>query len=228
MQPYFFPYIGYFQLMNSVDEFVVYNNIEFTKKGWINRNRILVNGNPSYITLPLKKDSDYLAVKDRYLADSWHIDRVKMLNRITAAYSKSPYFDSIYEIISTCILFDESNLFRFVLHSLNEVKRYLNIPTSLLISSTIPIDHTLKAEDKVIAICKNSNADTYLNPIGGTKLYNKENFRNQGIDLSFLKPNEYNYRQYKNDFIPWLSILDVMMFNSKSEIKKILTHFSLM
>ena len=82
MQPYFFPYIGYFQLMNAVDEFVVYDNIEFTKKGWINRNRILVNGKDAFITISLKKDSDYLDVRDRYLADSWSSDRVKMLNRM--------------------------------------------------------------------------------------------------------------------------------------------------
>ncbi len=78
MQPYFFPYIGYFQLINTVDEFVVYDNIEFTKKGWINRNRILVNGKDEYITLPIKKDSDFLHVKDRFLAETWSKDSAKM------------------------------------------------------------------------------------------------------------------------------------------------------
>jgi len=110
MQPYFFPYIGYFQLMNAVDEFVVYDNIEFTKKGWINRNRILVNGQDSFITLPLKKDSDYLDVRDRYLADSWTSEKIKMLNRIKGSYRKAIQFDFVYPVIEKCILYDESNL----------------------------------------------------------------------------------------------------------------------
>src|SRR4030042_5533275 len=93
MQPYFLPYIGYFQLMNAVDEFVIYDNIEFSKKGWINRNRILVNGKDSYITIPLKKDSDYLDVRDRYLAETWSSEKIKMLKRIIGSYRKAPRFD---------------------------------------------------------------------------------------------------------------------------------------
>src|SRR5689334_1147970 len=99
MQPYFFPYIGYFQLMNAVDEFVVYDNIEYTKKGWINRNRILEDGTDSYITIPLKKDSDYLDVRDRRLAESWPTEKRKMLNRIIQSYRKAPYFNSVYPMI---------------------------------------------------------------------------------------------------------------------------------
>src|ERR1700722_4154503 len=148
MQPYFFPYIGYFQLMNAVDEFVIYDNIEFSKKGWINRNRILVNGKDAYITLPLKKDSDYLDVKDRFLAETWPLDRKKMLNRISESYKKAANFDSVYPLIEKCIFFEESNLFKFILNSLILIKDYLNISTSFVISSTIPIDHNLKAEQK--------------------------------------------------------------------------------
>lgn len=227
MQPYFFPYIGYFQLMNAVDEFVIYDNIEFTKKGWINRNRILVNGKDFFITIPLKKDSDYLDVRDRYLADSWSSERVKMLNRIKESYRKAPQFDSVYPIVEKCIYFDDTNLFNFILNSLNQVKEYLEIRTSFLISSTIPIDHALKADKKVIAICKEINADMYVNPIGGVELYDKDRFMGEGIDLHFLKTDEFSYAQFGNGFIPWLSILDVMMFNSKEAITKILTQYSL-
>src|SRR5688572_4948402 len=99
MQPYLFPYIGYFQLMNAVDEFVIYDNIEFTKRGWINRNRILVNGKPVFITLPLRNDSDYLHVKDRFLADNWVLHRKKNLNRIVESYNKAPLFASAFPII---------------------------------------------------------------------------------------------------------------------------------
>jgi hypothetical protein len=219
MQPYFFPYIGYFQLMNAVDEFVIYDNIEFSKKGWINRNRILVNGKDSYITIPLQKDSDYLDVRNRYLAASWSSERKKMLKRITDSYRKASRFDLVYPIIEKSIVFEESNLFKFILNSLRVVKEYLDIQTPLVISSTIPIDHSLKAEKKVIALCKARKANEYLNSIGGIKLYEKDRFTNEGLDLHFLRTNDVRYKQFNNDFVSSLSIIDVMMFNSKGEIR---------
>ena len=114
MQPYLFPYIGYFQLMNAVDKFVVYDNIEYTKKGWINRNRIWVNGSDAYITLPLKKDSDFLNVNERFLAETWKSERQKLLNRISGAYKKSPHFESAFPLVQKCLLFDDGNLFNFI------------------------------------------------------------------------------------------------------------------
>ena len=225
MQPYFFPYIGYFQLMNAVDEFVIYDNIEFTKKGWINRNRILANKKDIFITIPLKKDSDHLDVRDRYLADSWSSERVKMMNRIKEYYRKAPQLELVYPVIKKCILFEENNLFNFILNSLNQVKEYLEIRTPLVISSNICIDHALKAEKKVIDICKARKADMYVNPIGGIQLYEKDEFKKKGIELYFLKTNDFRYMQLSNDFIPFLSILDVMMFNSKEEIKEYLKSF---
>ena len=133
MQPYFFPYIGYFQLMNAVEEFVIYDNIEFTKKGWINRNRILVKGKDSYITLPLKKDSDYLDVRDRYLSEIWSNEKRKILNRLTTSYKKSAYFDLVFHILERCLSFEEQNLFKFILNSLDQIKKYLEIETSIFI-----------------------------------------------------------------------------------------------
>lgn len=222
MQPYFFPYIGYFQLMNAVDEFVVYDNIKYTKKGWINRNRILVNSEVSYISVPLKKDSDNLDVRDRFLADTWVVDREKMLNRIKESYKKAPYFETVYPFVKDCILFEEKNLFLFIYHSLVKIKEYLGIPTTFTISSTVEIDHKLKSAEKVLAICKAKNTTTYINPIGGVELYNKDEFKNQGIDLHFIKTNDFKYKQFNNEYIPFLSIIDVMMFNSKEEINKYL------
>jgi WbqC-like protein family len=225
MQPYFFPYIGYFQLMNAVDEFVVYDNIEYTKKGWINRNRILVNERDSYITLPLKKASDYLDIGDRYLAESWSSEKYKLLNRMIAAYRKAPYFNSVFPMIERCILFEECNLFAFILHSLCQAASYLKIQTSLLISSSITVNDELKGEKRVIEICKARSANSYLNPIGGIQLYSKDRFKEQGLDLHFLKTNDFSYKQFNNDFVPFLSIIDVIMFNSIEEIKGYLDSF---
>jgi hypothetical protein len=224
MQPYIFPYIGYFQLMNAVDEFVVYDNIELSKKGWINRNRVLVNGKDEYITLTLKKNSDFLHIKDRFLADTWEADRKKIINRITESYRKAPHFVAAFEVIERCILYHDKNLFNFILYSLNCIKEYLNITTKLVTSSTIEINHSLKSEEKVIAICKVQSATTYINPIGGVNLYNKNNFSKEGIELQFLQAKNVEYEQYKNEFVPWLSIIDVMMFNSKEEIQNFLNN----
>ena len=222
MQPYLFPYIGYFQLINAVDEFIVYDNIQFTKKGWINRNRILVNGADAYITIPLKKDSDYLDIKDRYLSDDWEVERKKLLNRIKESYRKAPQFDLTIPLIEKIVMYEDRNLFQFIFHSLLEINSFLEIKTPLVISSTIPIDHSLKAEKKVIELCKARSASQYINPIGGVELYSKDEFKSQGLELHFLKANNIIYPQFKNDFVPFLSIIDVMMFNSKETVRKYL------
>lgn len=222
MQPYFFPYIGYFQLMNAVDEFVIYNDIKFTKKGWINRNKILVNNQSQYITLPIKKASDSLPVNHRFLADTWTSDRRKLLNRINESYRKSLYFNEVYSLIENCLNFSDDNLFNFIHNSLLSIKEYLGINTPFVISSTIPLKDGLKAENLVIQICKERNTDTYINPIGGIELYNKSSFEKEGIDLFFLKSKEFTYQQFNNQFVPWLSIIDIMMFNSTETIMKLL------
>jgi hypothetical protein len=227
MQPYFMPYIGYFQLINSVDQFIIYDNIQYTKKGWINRNRILVNGNDQLITLPIKKDSDYLNVVERELSESWGKDKNKMLNVIKSSYSKAPYFQETFELISKCLNNPEINLFKFIYDSIVLINDYLEIKTPIVISSTINADHTLKSQDKVLSLCKAQNVDVYINSIGGVELYDKETFKQNNIELNFIKSNPIQYKQFNNEFISWLSIIDVLMFNSKEEIKKYLNNYTL-
>ena len=227
MQPYFTPYIGYFHLINAVDEFVIYDNIQYTKKGFINRNRILYNGTEQLISLPLKKVSDYLNVVERELSESWKKDKNRILNTIKSSYSKSPYFEESYNLISKCLDNPEINLFRFIYDSIILINEYLGIKTKIIISSTIDIDHTLKSQDKVLAICKERNATQYINSIGGVKLYNKEIFKQNKIELNFIKSNPIQYKQFNNEFLPWLSIIDVLMFNSKEQINKYLNEYTL-
>lgn len=218
-QPYFFPYIGYFQIMNAVNEFIVYDNIKYTKKGWLNRNRILVEGRDAFITLPLKKDSDFLDVRDRYIAATWHKERDRMLNRIHNSYRASSQFHSVYPLVEKILYYEDDNLFRFLYHSLTILKEYLNIRTSLVVSSTVPIDHTLKNNHKVLALCKARNATIYINPISGATLYGRENFKRQGINLLFIKTRNTSYAQHGATFVPNLSIIDVMMFNDREYIQ---------
>ena len=227
MQPYFFPYLGYFQLMNAVDEFVIYDNIQYTKKGWINRNRVLSNGQDKMISLPLKKASDYSEVVARSLSDTWPKDKHKIINLIKSCYTKAPYFKQVFPVIEESLLHEDVNLFNFLFASIKKLNQYLNIETKIIISSSLDVDHALKRQDKVISICQNLNAQTYINPIGGLDLYNKEDFNNKGINLSFIKSDSIFYKQFKNDFIPSLSIIDVLMFNSKEQVKKYLQNYAL-
>tara|TARA_B100000287_G_scaffold435165_1_gene502202 strand:- start:964 stop:1674 length:711 start_codon:yes stop_codon:yes gene_type:complete len=228
MQPYFFPYVGYFQLINSVDQFVIYDNIQYEKKGWINRNRILSNGQDRIITLPLKKASDYFNVMDRRLSDNWPDKRRKMINLIKSCYAKAPYFKEGFSIMEESLSYEDTNLFNFLFNSLKKVNEYLNIQTQIIVSSSLDIDHTLKSQDKVISICKSLNAETYINAIGGVKLYKKEDFNKNNIKLNFIQSELTAYKQFKNNFLPWLSIVDVIMFNSRQEIRdKHLSNYNL-
>lgn len=226
MQPYFFPYIGYWQLINAVDKFVIYDNIKFTKKGWIKRNRILVDGKDKLITLPIKMDSDELYIKERQLADSYIKDKGKMLNQIKAAYIKSPQFDKVLPIIEECLEFNNKNLFEFLYNSIKVIANYLEIDTEIVISSDININHSLKNKYRIFEICKTLGGDFYINPIGGIELYEKGEFIQNGIELKFIKTDSIEYVQCGNKFIPNLSIIDVMMFNSKKELKELLKRYS--
>lgn len=227
MQPYIFPYIGYFQLIKAVDLFVIYDNIEYTKKGWINRNRILINSSDEFFTIPLKKDSDYLNVNERYLSDSWTKDRIKILNKLKENYKKAPFYLQTVKIIESTFFYEGDNLFDFLNNSLKEVMRYLEIRTEIIQSSKVLIDHNLKANEKVTAICNELEASIYINPIGGVELYSKEKFQEKGIKLNFLNPKHIIYKQFDNEFVPWLSMIDVLMFNSPEDINKMLDKYIL-
>lgn len=212
MQPYFLPYIGYFQLMAAVDTFVVYDNIKYTKKGWINRNRMLSNGQDATFSLPLKKASDSLCIVEREV--SAEFDKQKLLNQIRGAYAKAPYFRDIFPHIETIVNFPAGNLFDYLYHSIRKIAALLELKTKFVISSSLPVDSTLKGQDKVLSICRALDAQSYINAIGGRELYSKDDFSQQGISLSFIQSDAFEYPQFGSSFVPWLSILDVLMFNS--------------
>ena len=227
MQPYFFPYIGYWQLINYCDVFVVYDNIQFTKKGWIKHNRILANGKDQMIGLTLKKNSDYLNVIDRYLSDDFDKERFKILNIIRQNYSKAEYFKEIFPIITEIMLYENKNLFEFIYNSIEEICKILNITTKLVIASKININHELKGKDKVIALTKKLQGDTYINPIGGIELYDFNEFKLNNINLAFLKAKNIEYKQLSNEFVPFLSIIDVLMNNGLEGTKQMLNQYDI-
>ena len=220
MQPYFMPYIGYWQLLAAVDAFVLYDNIQYTKKGWINRNRFLLNGQDSLFTIPVKKDAEYLDVVQRAVGDDFN--PVKLLNQFDASYRKAPFFKSVFPLVSSIVNSEHRNLFEYIHHAIQLTADFLGIRTPVIISSTIAIDHSLRGEAKVIALCKALGAGTYINAIGGQDLYSKSTFDAQRISLKFIKTRAIFYPQYANTFVPNLSIIDVMMFNSAESIRTML------
>lgn len=228
MQPYFLPYLGYWQLINAVDEFVVYDNIQYTKKGWFNRNRILVGGSDWLFTLPLKKDSDFLDVNQRELSETSELEVEKILRVISNAYRRAPYFEQAYPVIESCFRCPDKNLFRYIFNSLQTVSAYLGIKDKFVVSSAVPIEHkVLKGQEKVLAICKSREADHYINALGGQELYDKDIFKAEGIDLNFIRMGDVKYEQFNNEFVPGLSIIDVMMFNDKETITQMLGEYEL-
>ncbi len=226
MQPYIFPYIGYFQLINAVDQFVVYDDVNYINKGWINRNNILINGKSNLFIIPLSEVSQNKHINKISLSGDlkW---RNKLLKTIELAYKKAPFFNEAFPVIKEILLFEDKGLSGFSIFSLQKISDYLIIDTVFRISSEIDKNNELKGQHKIIEICKKLNATNYINAIGGQELYAKVNFESNKIALNFLKTQEIKYMQFGNLFTPWLSIIDVMMFNSPEQIKDFLNQYEL-
>lgn len=216
MQPYFFPYIGYFQLLGAVDLFIVYDNIKYTKKGWINRNRMLRNGEATVFSLPLKGAPDHLEVCQRQVADDFNA--AKLLNQFENAYHRAPCHEATLTLLSEGCGQPAENLFDALNRGIKKTCENLNLQTPIRPSSSIAIDHALKGQDKVLALCEAVGADTYINAIGGLELYSREDFAKRGIKLHFLRSQSVEYPQFGAPFVPWLSILDVLMFNPANTV----------
>ena len=223
MQPYFFPYLGYWQLLANVDKYVVYDDVTYIKGGWINRNNFLINGQKNLLTMQLEKASSYTLIKDIAIKD----DFVKFLKTIEMGYKKAPFFEDIFRLLKDICQCPDKKLGQFLFNSHIKICEYLGIDTELILSSSFEKHTELKGKEKVISICKQLGADEYINAIGGQELYDKKEFAENGIRLNFLQANLREYRQLKNEFVAGLSIIDIMMFNSKEEIKEMLNDFNL-
>ena len=223
MQPYFFPYLGYWQLLANVDKYVVYDDVTYIKGGWINRNNVLINGQKNLLTMQLEKASSYTLIKDIAIND----DFVKFLKTIEMGYKKAPFFEDIFRLLKDICQCPDKKLGQFLFNSHIKICEYLGIDTELILSSSFEKHTELKGKDKVISICKQLGADEYINAIGGQELYDKKEFAENGIRLNFLQANLREYSQLKNEFVAGLSIIDIMMFNSKEEIKEMLNDFNL-
>ena len=226
MQPYFFPYLGYWQLMNRVDRYVVLDDVAFIKKGWINRNTIKSNGNPLKINISIENISQNRLINEHYLVSDNKI-KIKLIKQIEQSYSHAPYFDIVMPMIKNIINYDENNVALYLFNQIKVIAKYLEMDTEFYLSSQINKDNTLKGQDRIIELCKKLNADTYINAIGGKELYDKESFKKENIELCFLKMNDVIYNQGNGEFIPCLSIIDILMNKSVKQIQTLLDEYTL-
>jgi len=226
MQPYIFPYIGYFQLINAVDKFVIYDDVNFINKGWINRNQILVSGQPHLFTIPLKDASQNKLIYEVELAlnDPW---KKKFLKTFQQSYQKAPNYQKVFLLIEEIVNFESVTIADLTLHAIKKLCAYMNIETEIVDSSRVYNNSEFKAQERILDICKKENASHYINPIGGMELYEKNKFEKEHIRLDFIKSVASPYPQFKNAFVPWLSVIDILMFNDDENIAKLLKEFEL-
>lgn len=227
MQPYFLPYIGYLQLMDAVDTFILYDDVAFINRGWINRNRLLINGQEHLFTIPLRDASQNKRINEVHLADDpkW---RGKLLKTIEQGYRKAPHYATVMPLTEKIVNFATDSIADMCSNSLVELSQYLSIDTRLVPSSAVYTNSELKAQERIIDICRQENATQYINPIGGQELYNKAAFAEQGMTLNFMQSNAVPYPQLKQpDFMPWLSVLDVLMNNDVSATRAMLGNYEL-
>ncbi|WP_026519124.1 WbqC family protein [Butyrivibrio sp. FCS006] len=232
MQPYFFPYIGYWQLLNAVDKYLIVDNVNYIKNGFINRNKILVNGEPFNFGISVKKASqNKLICEHEQGLDESSVN--KLLATLKSAYAKAPYFTDTYDLVKEVLEFglipEGRNLSIFLDNAIRLTSKKLGIETPInLTSKDVPLDGDYKREHLVVAYCKKLKADEYVNAIGGTGLYFQNFFRENGVGLKFLKTHEdICYSQNRELFIPNLSIIDVMMYCSPEEISQMLGQYTL-
>ncbi|MEO5569300.1 MAG: WbqC family protein [Bacteroidia bacterium] len=228
MQPYIFPFIGYFQLINAVDKFIIYDDVNFIKQGWINRNNILVNGKSFSFSIPLHDISSFRLINETEVNEKLYLNWVnKFMKTIELNYAKAPYLQNIFNLIRSVFLSGENKISRIAGLSINKVCNYLQLPITIINTSAVYNNAHLKNFERVLDICKIEEADTYVNASGGQKLYKKEKFKEQSINLFFIKPISKKYLQFKNEFVPFLSIIDVLMFNSIEETRELLKAYEL-
>ena len=229
MQPYLFPYIGYFQLIAAVNKFVIYDDVNFIKGGWINRNNVLINKKSNLFTVPLNKVSSNTLINETKInLKFYNIWKVKFLRSLEQSYKKSPYFAEVYNLIENVLDINENDLLsELAVNSIKNVSNYLQLETEICETSGNYNNKTKSGQERVLDICRIEKASQYINPIGGIELYSKNTFKENGIILNFIKSKPIIYSQFDNDFAPWLSIIDVLMFNSISEVNRMVNQYEL-
>ncbi|QQZ37589.1 WbqC family protein [Pseudomonas sp. SK2] len=217
MQPYLFPYAGYFSLIRQVDKFVFYDDVNFIKGGWINRNRLLVGGEARYFTVPLSGASPNLKINEVKVQARAVWER-KLLACIQQSYSKAPNFKKAFDCVREVLGFNEfENIAQLAKRSIIISAERMGLAVDFVESSAIYGNQHLSASSRVLDICLKEGADIYVNQPGGRSLYDSLEFSSKGIALRFNDAPLRAYKQFSEHFTPGLSVLDMMMFNSFEE-----------
>lgn len=221
MQPYFAPYLGYFQLMAAVDRFVLLDDVSFINRGWINRNRILVGGREHLITIPLRGASQNQHINRIGLSDDapW---RAKLCKTVEQAYRKAPFYEETMPLVRDILACPESTLAPYLRFSLAALHAWLDLPCQIVPSSAMYEDEGYKGAARILDICRQERATVYINPPGGKHLYAPADFSARGVQLRFLKPRLDEYAQGGAPFTPGLSIIDVLMHRGRSATRQAL------
>lgn len=227
MQPYFFPYIGYFQLINAVDTFIIYDDVQWINRGWINRNRVLNEGKEYYITLPIQKAPSNQKINERIISTEYRLKKKKIIKQLQREYNKAPFFEETITLVEASLSFPNNNVSQFVSNSISIICSYLNISTPIRFSSELNIPNEIKGQERILMLNDKVGSTTYINPIGGTALYDKEAFKRKNILLQFMQTENITYKQFNKNFLPNLSIIDVLMFNSPKTSASYLKKFQL-
>lgn len=223
MQPYLFPYLGYYQLVSAVDKFVFYDDVTFIKGGYINRNNILSNGKAQRFTIPVP------GMSSNTLINQLNFDGnvKKILKTIAQSYKKAPYFEHVFPLIEVVLNDENRRVDHICAKSISVVFEYLDINKDFRFSSELEYNRDLPAADKLIAMARLLKSNDYINSPGGKSLYNKEYFAKKEISLSFIETEKYEYSQNTDEFIPHLSMIDVLMWNNKEQVVELLTKYKL-
>ena len=224
MQPYFFPYLGYFSLIKHTDRFILLDAVQYIRHGWINRNRVLKPGAGwQYVVVPLEKHRRETAIRDiRVKQDTPWQDRI--LRQLEHYKKRAPHYGSVMELLGECLRLQETSIARLNAQLLAKTCAYLDIPCKAAIYSEMElgIDEVTDAGEWALHISRALGARQYINPPGGAELFDAARFAAAGIGLSFLVPDLGEYDQRRPGFEPGLSIIDVMMFNDTEVVRAML------
>lgn len=227
MQPYVFPYIGYFQLLDAVDSFVFYDDVSFIKRGWINRNSILINGQRHLFSIPCSRPN-YNVPINKVSVDYNTFDSQKFLQTIRHGYSKAIFFEPIYALLEDFLNIKYSSIGEMASQSIIAVSSFLGLNKSYYSSARdFPDIKGFNKADRLINITKALNQQRYVNASGGRELYSKDYFHRNGIDLIFVEPRFVSYSQLTNNFIPGLSIIDCLMNCSREVVVELVNNRNL-
>lgn len=223
MQPYLFPYIGYFQLIYAADLFLIYDDVAYIKQGYINRNSILTQNGATRFTVPVPGASSNKLISDLKFSENVG----KVLKTIEQSYSKAPYFQNVFPMIQEILEFEDRRIASVCQKSYESIFSYLGIRKEFKKTSELTYDRSASAQERLITLCRHFGADCYINSPGGRKLYAKSDFSEKGVTLKFINPLPADYSQENSDSVSNLSIIDMLMNCPAKKVGSFLRHYEL-